>query len=276
MEDAYRGNMTLLPCDTPRQTQDYISSLPVSPKNPWILQQFIPGNTEYCTHALVVRGAVKVFAACPSSEMQMHYSSISVSRPDGPGQAMLDFTRNFLARCEDGVGMTGHLSFDFMVDSTTGEMYAIECNPRAHTAVVLFSRPGPEMRAMVRAYLAALDPFSQTDNERADTGAHRIVAPPDTATPPGYYWIGHDLVEYVLDPLWRLITFRLGVVAVVDCVWEFAGRAMRWKEGTFEVWDPLPFFVLYHVYWPVAIFMAWWEGRRWSKLNVSTTKMFAC
>jgi catechol O-methyltransferase len=51
---------------------------------------------------------------------------------------------------------------------------------------------------------------------------------------------------------------------------------LNWKDGTFEVWDPWPAFWLYHVYWPVQFVLAVVQGKKWSRLNVSTTKMFMC
>merc|ERR1712072_753816 len=63
-DDSVRGDMTLLPLDTPAQTKAHITKFQISEERPWILQQFIRGP-EYCTHSLVVKGEVKAFVACP-------------------------------------------------------------------------------------------------------------------------------------------------------------------------------------------------------------------
>jgi catechol O-methyltransferase len=44
----------------------------------------------------------------------------------------------------------------------------------------------------------------------------------------------------------------------------------------FEVWDPLPFWWLYHVYWPAVFWGRACGGGsgRWSRVNVSTGKVF--
>ncbi|KAK7750275.1 hypothetical protein SLS62_007792 [Diatrype stigma] len=160
VDDAHRGDMTLLPCTSLAETKARVMRLPISPARPWILQQFIPGGEEYCTHALVIRGVVRCFVACPSAELLMHYSALPTTC--ALSRAMLAFTREFVARSPDPETWTGHLSFDFMFeDGVASEkgfekrLYAIECNPRAHTAVVLFNQYGPAMAAMVRAYISA-------------------------------------------------------------------------------------------------------------------------
>lgn len=293
MDDAHRGNMTLLPlaakpgCEEayPGQaTAEYVHKLPISKARPWILQQFISGNREYCTHALIVYGEVKVFVACPSSEMLMHYEALSAD--DSLRKEMLSFTKT-VARAEKARGktFTGHLSFDFMVeqDASTGkdQMYAIECNPRAHTAVALFATLGAEMGEMVDAYMSALkekEPeathaeYNKWHLEQLEPPA--VVGPPADVAP--RYWLGHDLVTLVFLPLLKLLVWPFSVISFLGSVRQFAGHVLFWQEGVFEPWDPWPFVALYHVYWPMAIVQAWWRGERWSRVNVSTTKMFAC
>lgn len=156
MDDANCGNMVLLPLLTRHETETFVRGLPVSRARPCILQQFIRGGREYCTHAMVVSGAVMVFTTGPSSELLMHYKTLS---PEDPLAAeMLGFITSFAAAA--GTGFTGHLSFDFMAEEDGNgrtRLYAIECNPRAHTAVALFAQPGERMGKMVEAYTSALD-----------------------------------------------------------------------------------------------------------------------
>ncbi|KAK2604668.1 hypothetical protein N8I77_007580 [Diaporthe amygdali] len=274
MDDANRGNMTLLPLSTNHETETFVRRLPISKQRPWILQQFIQGGREYCTHALVVDGAVKVFTACPSSELLMHYEALPHNDP--LTAEMLDFTTKFAA--EAGAGFTGHLSFDFMAeDDGSGQtrLYAIECNPRAHTAVALFAQPGIQMRAMVDAYMSAVGGPPKSSKKDNFGSASRLVRPPRNATP--RYWIGHDLVTRGLLPFLNLLRMkpRSGKL-LVDGVGELLLHIFCWKDGTFELWDPWPLVALYHRYWPRTILTAWWKGEQWSRLNVSTTKMFAC
>lgn len=296
MDDAHRGNMTLLPLSQELSsepypgaaTEAYVRKLPISEERPWILQQFVIGNQEYCTHALVVNGEVTVFVACPSSELLMHYKALAADDP--LSKEMLAFTKK-VARAEKKVGkipFTGHLSFDFMFeedgDTSDGKMkmYAIECNPRAHTAVALFASPGAEMRDMVGAYVSVFETKEEKDaaHSEDEKGHVSSIKPPSVVRPPTdvtpRFWIGHDLVVLVLLPLLRLSIRPFSVSICAESVSEFVEHVLWWQDGLFEMWDPWPSVALYHVYWPRAIFGAWWKGERWSRVNVSTTKMFAC
>ncbi|KAI2642169.1 carbamoylphosphate synthase large subunit [Xylaria nigripes] len=275
IDDANRGDMTLLPLSSDLETRKHVTRLPISTTTPWILQQFIPGDEEYCTHALIVRGELKCFVVCPSSELLMHY--VPLPRDDARWHAICDFTLEFLECSENATTMTGHLSFDFKADSE-GRIYAIECNPRAHTAVVLFAQQGPEMQDMVRAYLSVMErpkdnsAYNKGFDDRNSGDEKTFVMPPVTVHP--RFWIGNDVVTLLVLPLLRLATgstswksFSEQGLTLLEHVW-------TWKEGSFEVWDPIPAFVLYHVYWPLTILSVWWHGHHWSRINVSTTKIF--
>lgn len=277
VDDALRGNMTLLPRRTMSETYHHISNIPISDSKPWVLQQYIRGK-EYCTHALVVNGHVKAFVACPSAELLMHYEALlptsSLSR------SMLRFTQEFAARSAGQ--MTGHLSFDFLVDESVTEkgldmvLQPIECNPRAHTAVVLFNGLGQEM---VSAYLSALDPIphmngsSEPQSSDPDADNDDILAP---TRPARYYWLGHDIVTLLFLPLLSLLQGKMGIGTYAQGLQQLVTRVLFWKDGTFEAWDPLPWWWLYHIYWPGIFLASLLGGERWSRVNVSTGKIFRC
>ncbi|KAH6612614.1 hypothetical protein C7974DRAFT_405938 [Boeremia exigua] len=259
-DHARNAMMTRLPLSTPAKTRQYIHALNITPQTPFQLQQHIAGD-EYCTHALVVRGAVKAFCSCPSRELLMHYTALPTQCL--LNQAMLNFTRRVAAA--GGAGFTGHLSFDFLVpDTGDGEvvLYPIECNPRAHTAVVLFENT-PEMAG---AYLSALD-------RRKDGGA--VEGPVFPRAPArSYYWIGHEVVCCLLLPLLDAVVGAGPWSGLREGVETFWKRLGGWRDGTLTVQDPWPFFVLYHVYWPARFVECLMKGKAWSRINVSTTKMF--
>ena len=280
-DDAVRGDMTLLPLATPAQTKAHISRFGISDDRPWILQQYIRGP-EYCTHSLVVKGEVKAFVACPSSELLMHYQALP---PDsGLSRSMLRFTQEYAAA--GGPSFTGHLSFDFLVEMGDAEkglrdpaadvrLYPIECNPRAHTAVCLFNDT-PEM---VDGYLSLLEPKAAVSNSTKKTSTPNGLAtqPIFPNTPKKYYWIGHDLAALVILPLLSLISQDgPSFVEIFETLVTFVEHALWWQDGTFELWDPVPAWWLYHVYWPYQFLIALLTGKKWSRVNVSTCKMFMC
>lgn len=284
-DDANRSSCGIvLPRRTPSQTYNHVSRLTVSESTPWILQEFIEGE-EYCTHSIIVRGEVKLFVACRSSDLLMHYQALPLN--SSLNRAMLRYTQEFARRA--GPKLTGHLSFDFMVGeeicdgSVQLHIYPIECNPRAHTAVSLFSGPKASQE-MVQAYLTALsspmtngirsksdlaDPGRDNGYERTET----IAFPPPNAS---FYWIGHDIVTSIILPLLQLITRRTSIWSYLQDIAGFITRALFWKDGFYELWDPLPWFWQYHVWWPVQFMRSLSNGDRWSRINVSTNKVFCC
>ena len=361
--------MTLLPRRTLSETYNHVASLDVSPSNPWVLQQFVTGKKEYCTHALVIRGKVKAFVACPSSDLVMYYEPLS---PDNSlFKAMLRFTEKFISRSssrrrfgsEEHIVLppiTGHISFDFLVEEIVTEkgtefvLRVIECNPRAHTALVGFRDRGKDL---ADAYFTALDPRpanvatnhiagGETLREKLnghvdpstpaspsisnETEAEAEVTMPEGITNallapdpivyayPGrrYRWIGHDIVTLLLFPPLQIVSLPL--LAFIDTirtisnfnsttslrerltafpcalasllfhaypealsiyahsVATFVTNLLTWHDGTYEIWDPLPIFMLYHVFFPALWAARTWSGRKgwWSRCNVSTGRFY--
>ena len=332
MDDSAReaaADMTILPRHTPSETYNFVANMKINEQKPWVLQQYVKGR-EYCTHALVVKGKVKAFVACYSSDLVMHYEALE--KDDPLSQAMEQFTITFAGRMgamdldPNGLGsspkvdgkpgdFTGHLSFDFLVEQLASEkgvecsILPIECNPRAHTAVALFE--GKEME-ITEAYLSALDTTTPDDltngvhglftqDEDATHERSTIVRPPEH--PKKVYWIGHDLVVLGILPLLTLAhafirssLSYLSYIPMADAVFNrspspplrtatrrtiydlaaLAEHILTWQDGTYTLWDPLPAWWLYQVYWPGLFLRAALEGKKWSRVNVGTTKMFGC
>lgn len=283
LDDSVRGDMTLLPRTTLRETQSHIKRLNPTPFRPFVLQQYIMGG-EYCTHSLIINGKLQAFVSCPSAELLMHYNALPTS--SALSRAMLLYTSIYAKKTVPS--MTGHFSLDFLVDESValkaekvgvsdsevrelmGKIYPIECNPRANTAVVLFA---DESEDLAEAYLSILpdhEPKGISNGHRAEA---LIVPKPNVQ---GYYWIGHDLVTRVVIPLLVVLRWEMGVWQMLGLWMEFLEHVLYWRDGTYEVWDPWPAWWLYVGYWPGMFLVALWEGRWWSRCNISTGKMFWC
>lgn len=263
LDDVSRADMTRHP---QQGTEAVISNLDISDEKAWVFQEFVKGE-EYCTHAVVVRGCVKAFVCCPSSAMLMHYRALSRYSEIWP--KIYEFTKKYVdGLAEKGKELTGQLSFDFIVGESDGELYPIECNPRTHTAVVLFER---DMKRLADCYLSLL--ATEDSQLAADPQLAAAVYTPDTTFAGGYYWIGHDIVSLLLLPFLHIISDFSGFFSAL---WEFIEHLLCWKDATFEFWDPVPFWLLYHVYWPCMFALSIIKWRKWSKINVSTTRIFEC
>lgn len=270
LDDTSRADMTRYPRETMQETTDIISRFQITDDRPWIFQEFVDGK-EYCTHAVVVRGRVKAFVVCPSSGLLLHYRGLPAD--SNHSKKILEFTEKYASGLEEknptckrkpsgpeDRKITGQLSFDFIVKETDGklQLYPIECNPRTHTAVVLF---GTDAKRLAGCYLSLLD-----DPEAPPSDVYI----PDSTV--GFYWIGHDIVTLLFLPLLYISDFS----SLYSNLKELIEHVLYWKDATFEVWDPVPFWLLYHVYWPGLFLRSIVKWEKWSRINVSTTKMFKC
>jgi hypothetical protein len=203
----YRLDLTKLPCATPEATAEFVNRLPISETRPWILQEFIPGQ-EYCTHSTVREGLSTLYCCCESSAFQVNYQQ--VNKPE-----IKTWVDRFLA---DLPGI-GQASFDF-IQAEDGTVYAIECNPRTHSAITMFyNHPG-----VADAYL--------------NPPSSKPIQP--LATSKSTYWLYHEL--------WRLTEVRS-----LQRLKHWIQTIFHGKDAIFEVDDPLPFLMVHH--WQIPLLL---------------------
>ncbi|KAI9649797.1 hypothetical protein NHQ30_002378 [Ciborinia camelliae] len=284
VDDSVRADMTLLPLRLCPETETHVQKLSPSNTRPFVLQQYIAGR-EYCTHSMVLKGNVQAFVACRSSDMLMHYKALPPS--SALFQAMLNYTTLYVQKTSPSSLITGHFSLDFLVDEQVAEnaeralevsdeeieklqqeLFPIECNPRAHTAVVLLN---DQADAMAEAYMTILP---ENEGKGGLASSQDLIVPSPNMVNTGYYWIGHDFVTKVLLPILEVIRFEKGITDLLGEWMEFAKHVMLWKDGTYEIWDPWPAWSLYVLFLPGCFCVSIWEGRWWSRCNVSTGKFF--
>jgi predicted ATP-grasp superfamily ATP-dependent carboligase len=218
-----RMDLTRLSRDTPERNAAFARSLAISQDDPWILQEFVTGQ-EYCTHGTVRDGALQVYGCCESSAFQINYAD--VDKPE---------IRSWVEEFVGALGMTGQASFDF-IESADGHAYAIECNPRTHSAITMF-HDHPQVAG---AYL--------------DDG-HPTITPRPGARPT--YWIYHEI--------WRLLTQpgrrdRLRTI-------------LRGKDAIFTWWDPLPYLMVHHLQIPSLLVRNLRERRGWTRIDFNIGKL---
>ncbi|GAB2567720.1 ATP-grasp domain-containing protein [Gracilibacillus alcaliphilus] len=97
----------------------------------WIAQSYIEGQA-YCSYSIVQHGQIAAHAVYPVEFTAGSGSCISfrmVERPD-----ITAWIQQFVTSYQ----LHGQVAFDFIVEARTGQVYAIECNPRATSGVHLF------------------------------------------------------------------------------------------------------------------------------------------
>lgn len=218
-----RMDLTRLSRRTPERNAEFARSLPISAQDPWVLQEFIEGP-EYCTHATVRDGEIRVYGCCESSAFQVNYAH--VDKPE---------IRLWVEQFVRALKLTGQVSFDFIEDAD-GRPYAIECNPRTHSAITMFG-DHPHVAA---AYLDAI---------------HLQVTPRPRARPT--YWIYHEL--------WRLLTGpdRRGRIVTI----------LRGRDAIFTAWDPLPYLMVHHLQIPSLLIDNLRRRKGWSRIDFNIGKL---
>ncbi|MCV7135472.1 ATP-grasp enzyme [Mycobacterium hodleri] len=218
-----RMDLTPLSARTPERNAAFARSLPISADDPWILQEFVEGQ-EYCTHGTVRDGRLQVYGCCESSAFQINYAH--VEKPE---------IRSWVEEFVGALGLTGQASFDF-IEAADGHAYAIECNPRTHSAITMFY----DHPQVASAYL--------------DQG-HPVITPRPGARPT--YWIYHEIWRLLTQPnrVARLATIRSGTDAI------------------FAWWDPLPFLAVHHLQIPSLLVANLRARRGWSRIDFNIGKL---
>ena len=229
-DSVRRLDLTKLPLATPQETSAFARSLPISAENPWVMQEFIEG-IEFCTHGTFINGELRVHCCCESSSFQVNYANV-----DKP--AIAAWVRTFGQQLQ----LTGQASFDFIQAHDDGQAYAIECNPRTHSAVTMYYNH-PDLAT---AYLG----------RSPQAGA---IQPLASSKPT--YWLYHEV--------WKLIT-GLGSLRTVKqallTIW-------RGKDAVFDWQDPLPFFMLHHWHIPLLLLRDLKSQRGWIRIDFNIGKL---
>jgi hypothetical protein len=222
--------LTKLPCATPAETAAFARSLPISDDRPWIMQEYIPGQ-EYCTHTTVRDGQMQLHCCCESSPFQVNYAH--VDRPD---------IANWISTFAQSLDLTGQVSFDFIQADNDGQIYAIECNPRTHSAITMFYNHA----GVADAYLSP-EPIVP------------MVQPLDSSRPT--YWIYHEI--------WRLMThLNSPAQTIARCQTIMVG-----KDAIFDWDDPLPFLMVHHWQIPLLLWGNFQHPKEWIRIDFNIGKL---
>jgi predicted ATP-grasp superfamily ATP-dependent carboligase len=227
-DSVRRLDLTKLPCDTPEETAAFVRNLPISPEKPWIMQEFIPGK-EFCTHSTVRNGELRLHCCCESSAFQVNYENV-----DNP--QILAWVKHFIQE----MGITGQVSFDF-IQTTDGIVYAIECNPRTHSAITMFyNHPG-----VADAYLGEI-PLTEP------------LQPLAKSKPT--YWLYHEI--------WRLTEIRS-----LSQFWTWFRNLLHGKDAIYQLNDPLPFLTVPHWQITLLLLQNLRQLRGWVKIDFNIGKL---
>ncbi|QMS91210.1 ATP-grasp domain-containing protein [Nostoc edaphicum CCNP1411] len=227
-DSVRRLNLTKLPCDTPEETAAFVKSLPISPEKPWIMQEFIPGK-ELCTHSTVQDGELRLHCCSDSSAFQINYENVE-------NPQIREWVQHFVK----SLGLTGQVSFDF-IQAEDGTAYAIECNPRTHSAITMFyNHPSVAEAYFGKTPLAApLEPLADSKPT---------------------YWIYHEI--------WRLTGIRSA-----KQLQTWFQRLVRGTDAIYQINDPIPFLTLHHWQITLLLLQNLQKLKGWVKIDFNIGKL---
>lgn len=188
------------------------------------------------------------------------------------GRLALAWKRTFLERLAKHPQWTharlnGQFSLDFIHQPASERLVVIECNPRVHTAVCL-------LQGSSAAFGAALAGRSE-----------KIVLPGSRVT--AISWLGHDLIARILP---RVLPAGYGRSLYGAAFVSNSAQAdakdldvpsynleQVGRDGAWLASDPIAFLAFYHLQWPwLLLRQAVVRRRSWSRLNLSTARIFEC
>ena len=229
-DPIFRLDMTKLPMESWEKMAVHVRNLPISKDNPWILQEFITGK-EYCTHSTVRNGELTVHCCCESSAFQVNYEN--VDQPE-----ILQWVSHFVKELQ----LSGRISFDF-IQAEDGTVYAIECNPRTHSAITMYyNHPG-----LADAYLG-----------NASNTTIYPLQPLSDSKPT--YWLYHEV--------WRLNEIRS-----LKQLQTWFKNIWRGKDAILDVNDPLPFLMVHHWHIPILLLDNLQKLKGWVRIDFNIGKI---
>lgn len=107
------------------------STLTFNPKSPWVAQGYIRGK-EICTYSIVHNGHITAHTAYSSTFTAGQGAAIAFQHIER--SAIFEWVKTFVKKNQ----FTGQIAFDF-IETPDGQIYALECNPRATSGVHLLA-----------------------------------------------------------------------------------------------------------------------------------------
>jgi len=191
-----------------RSSEHPLIDLPlISERYPWVGQQFIEGR-QFSTYSVVSNGVVLAHAAYEARFTAGLGACISFEAAHRP--ELLAWVKRF----SEAEQYTGQVAFDFII-AADGEIYPLECNPRATSGVHLFVAKDRLDRAFISESGAAV----------AGVGSSGIIEPSGTPS--------------MLKP--GMLTYGLRTAVTEQRKLEWLRLMGRGRDAVFRWNDPKPF-----------------------------------
>jgi predicted ATP-grasp superfamily ATP-dependent carboligase len=133
------------------QLRELSSTLTFHSNAAWVAQGYLQG-TEICSYSICHNGKITAHTAYPSTFTAGQGAAIVFEHMDHP--AIFQWVKTFVARNH----FTGQIAFDF-IQTSSGQVFALECNPRATSGVHLLASHPQFVEAFLNPHLDCITPI---------------------------------------------------------------------------------------------------------------------
>jgi len=171
---------------------------------PWIAQELMEGE-QYCTYSVCNNGVVHAHTAYPSHFTVGQGATIAFEHVEHP--AIFNWVKNFVRENN----FTGQIAFDF-IQTPNGQLYALECNPRATSGIHLLASNPQFIDAFVNPQPGCVTPLNHAT--RMLSTAMLVYALPASIKKGLFFkWLktfltGRDVIFEFNDPMPSLFQLR--------------------------------------------------------------------
>lgn len=135
------------------QLKKTLSTLKLDSEQPWIAQEYIEGK-QYCTYSVCHNGHLTAHTTYESHFTAGQGATVAFQHIEHP--AIFKWVRDFVEKNN----FTGQIAFDF-IQTPEGQVYALECNPRATSGVHLLASHPQFTEAFINPDLACITPIDR-------------------------------------------------------------------------------------------------------------------
>lgn len=125
-------------------------------ETPWVAQEFLVGQ-QYCTYSVCHNGVVHAHTAYPTNFTAGPGAAIVFNHVEHP--AIFNWVKTFVRENN----FTGQIAFDF-IQTSSGQLYALECNPRTTSGVHLLASNPMFVDAFVNPQPGCITPLDRSSH----------------------------------------------------------------------------------------------------------------
>lgn len=133
--------------------------LEIEPHNPWIAQEWATGN-KFCTYSICHNGKIYAHGVYPVNYAINGNSCLTFKAIEHP--SILNWISEFIKK----IHFSGQIAFDF-IETENHQLFAIECNPRATSGLLLFNNADKLNQAFLATNQSMITPAYGTQRQIA-------------------------------------------------------------------------------------------------------------